>query len=218
MELSERLKTIRQQRHLTQATVAEQLNVSRKTVSSWETGRSTANLDDLRSLATLYDVSLATLLGEETPSTATTPSPYRSRLIRYKRWGYFSKYAYFCNVLLTMIALILLVLPFHLQHLLLVPLLALTLVVIILCEQRWQTITTNRPLVWKLMLVTPLLFLILFGTGYLLNGYVYHSLAFMHQSANWIGLLLLAVTTTSGALMTIIFPLKRLTVKQHPSV
>ncbi|USS86186.1 helix-turn-helix domain-containing protein [Fructilactobacillus cliffordii] len=218
MELADRLKTIRQDRQLTQAEVAQQLNVSRKTVSSWENGRSTASLDDLRSLATLYHVSVAEFLDEQPQEQNHSASPYRNRLIRYKRWGYFSKYAYYCNVLLTGLALVLLVLPFTVTKLLIVPPLVLTLVIIILCEQRWQTITTNRPFLWKLVLVTPILLLILFATGYLLNGYVYHSLAFMHQTANWMGLLLLAITTTAGVLMTIIFPLKRLTVKRSTSV
>ncbi|USS85709.1 helix-turn-helix domain-containing protein [Fructilactobacillus myrtifloralis] len=214
MELAQRLKAARTQQHLTQQEVAAHMHVSRKTVSSWETGRSTANLDVLHELADLYQVDLPTLLGEPAPSQTTTTHRYRDRFIRYKRWGYFSKYAYFGTVSFTMLGLLLLVLPYRGTSLLLVPPLVLTLGIIILYEQNWWTITTNRPLLWKLGVVTPVLFVTLYLTGYLLNQYVYHSPAFMHTPANWLGLLLLAGTVTAGALMTIIFPLKRLTVRR----
>ena len=49
----------------TQDQLAEFLNVTRQTVSSWETGRSEPDLDTLKSLSDILDTDVSALLGEE---------------------------------------------------------------------------------------------------------------------------------------------------------
>jgi CYTH domain-containing protein/transcriptional regulator with XRE-family HTH domain len=56
------LYKLRKDNMLTQRYVAHQLNVTDKAVSKWETGKSKPNLDKLRLLSTLYNVSMEELL------------------------------------------------------------------------------------------------------------------------------------------------------------
>ncbi|MET1014182.1 MAG: helix-turn-helix transcriptional regulator [Paenisporosarcina sp.] len=65
MEIGSKLKKARLEKKLTQENVANILNVSRSTISSWEVGRSYPDLDNLVSISDLYDVSLDNLLRED---------------------------------------------------------------------------------------------------------------------------------------------------------
>lgn len=56
------LKQLRMERSLTQETVAQQLHVTRQTVSSYESGRTQPDLDTLIRLAQVYQVELETIL------------------------------------------------------------------------------------------------------------------------------------------------------------
>ena len=60
------IKELRKEKKLTQEQLAEQFNVSRRTVSRWETGRNLPELDILIEMADYYEVELRELLnGEE---------------------------------------------------------------------------------------------------------------------------------------------------------
>ncbi len=59
------LYQLRKENNLTQRFVAYQLNVSDKAVSKWEMGKSKPDLDKLKSLSVLYNVSLNELLEKE---------------------------------------------------------------------------------------------------------------------------------------------------------
>ena len=59
------LKTLRREKALTQEQLAEALNVSRRTVSRWETGSNLPDLDLLVEMADLYGVELRELLNGE---------------------------------------------------------------------------------------------------------------------------------------------------------
>ena len=62
MSFSENLQYIRSREHVTQEQLAEQLNVSRQSVSKWESGASFPEMDTLLRLCELYHVNLDTLL------------------------------------------------------------------------------------------------------------------------------------------------------------
>ena len=62
MSLGEKLKEARATHKFTQQAVAEQVNVSRQTISSWETGKSYPDLDSLITLSNLYGISLDVLI------------------------------------------------------------------------------------------------------------------------------------------------------------
>ena len=59
------LKELRTEKELTQEQLAEALNVSRRTVSRWETGSNMPDLDLLVEMADLYQVDLRELLNGE---------------------------------------------------------------------------------------------------------------------------------------------------------
>lgn len=60
--LGTQLKQVRTQHKLTQQAVADELHVSRQTISSWETGNSYPDVPNLINLSNLYQVSLDTLI------------------------------------------------------------------------------------------------------------------------------------------------------------
>lgn len=67
MKLHEKLYQLRKEKGLTQAELAERLEVSRQSVSNWEVGTTTPSTKRLRDLSQLYDVPLDYLLNEDSP-------------------------------------------------------------------------------------------------------------------------------------------------------
>ena len=59
------LKELRKQKGITQEELAEQLNVSGRTVSRWETGNNMPDISILIELAELYDVSIPEIVNGE---------------------------------------------------------------------------------------------------------------------------------------------------------
>ncbi len=64
MSIGENLSRARKNKGISQEAVAEQLNVSRQSVSLWETDQNQPSLDNLTSLSDLYGVSVSVLLGQ----------------------------------------------------------------------------------------------------------------------------------------------------------
>lgn len=62
------IKQLRKEKGLTQEQLAEQLNVSRRTVSRWETGSNLPDLDILIEMADYYEVEIRELLNGERKS------------------------------------------------------------------------------------------------------------------------------------------------------
>ncbi len=86
MSFGENFKFVRQQKHLTQAAVAEELHVARQTISSWENGRSYPDIGMLVQISTVYDLSLDYLLKEDLSmlkhyEVQTTTSRRQQRLL-----------------------------------------------------------------------------------------------------------------------------------------
>ena len=74
MTLGEKIARLRTDRGMSQGALAEALEVSRQSVSKWETDGSVPELDKLVNLAKLFDVTLDELvMGEETPRRDTPP-------------------------------------------------------------------------------------------------------------------------------------------------
>ena len=69
MNLGERLFELRKTKNLTQDDVAEKLNVTRQTVSKWETNQSTPDFDKIVPLCELYEISPNELLTGEKQET-----------------------------------------------------------------------------------------------------------------------------------------------------
>ena len=64
MIISKMLKEKRNEYELTQEQLSEKIFVSRKTISNWETGKTTPDIDSLIRLADLFNLSLDNLLLE----------------------------------------------------------------------------------------------------------------------------------------------------------
>ena len=65
MDLGEKLYELRKSKNLTQDDVAEKINVTRQTVSKWETNQSTPDFDKILPLCELYEISADELLKGE---------------------------------------------------------------------------------------------------------------------------------------------------------
>ena len=64
-KIGEFLKTLRKENNLTQDDLADKMNVSRRTVSRWETGSNLPDLSILVELADLYDVDMREIFNGE---------------------------------------------------------------------------------------------------------------------------------------------------------
>lgn len=67
MELSDNILQLRKALGLSQEQLAEQVGVSRQSISKWETGQSVPELDKLVALSRVFGVSTDTLLGNAAP-------------------------------------------------------------------------------------------------------------------------------------------------------
>lgn len=72
--IGERLYQLRRSRGMSQEQLAEQIGVSRQTISKWEGGLSTPDLPKLIALADCFEVTLDVLVREENP-TVTENEP-----------------------------------------------------------------------------------------------------------------------------------------------
>ena len=62
MELRDKLILLRKEKELSQADLAEILNVSRQAISRWEVGTSVPSMDNLSALSRLYNVSVDSVM------------------------------------------------------------------------------------------------------------------------------------------------------------
>ena len=65
MNLSENLKKIRKENNLSQEQLAEKLNVSRQSVSKWESGQAYPEMDKVLQICQLFSVSVDDLLNQD---------------------------------------------------------------------------------------------------------------------------------------------------------
>lgn len=63
MQIQENIKKYRVAKQLTQEDLAEKLNVSRQTISKWEQGINEPNIDTIKELCVIFDVSIDEFLG-----------------------------------------------------------------------------------------------------------------------------------------------------------
>lgn len=61
-QVGRNIKKFREKKGMTQEEMAEQLNVTRQTVSSWETGRTEPDIETLESIAATLDVTVEELI------------------------------------------------------------------------------------------------------------------------------------------------------------
>lgn len=81
MNLAERIKNARLNKHYTQKDLAELINVKSTTVSGWELGRNEPSIDTLKKLATKLDVSFDYLAGVSSHSNANASNADLDKLL-----------------------------------------------------------------------------------------------------------------------------------------
>ncbi len=68
MEFHNKMYTLRKQKGLSQEELANRLNVSRQTVSKWEVGDSTPDMEKLIAISDLFEISLDELVMDKAPT------------------------------------------------------------------------------------------------------------------------------------------------------
>ncbi len=79
MEFNEKLKELRIKNNLTQEDLAEKLHISRQSISKWEQGINEPNIEMLKKLSVIFDVSINELLAEEEKNVTTKEEKNRAR-------------------------------------------------------------------------------------------------------------------------------------------
>ena len=86
MTLAEKILSLRTQRGMSQDDLAEKMEVSRQSVSKWETAQSTPDLDKIIKLANLFGVTVDELVRDgEAPQPPEPPQPQVIYVEREKR-------------------------------------------------------------------------------------------------------------------------------------
>ena len=65
MALYEKLKAIRKQAGMSQEQLAEKLNVSRQAVTKWETNTGIPDIENIKAISALFDISIDELLSNQ---------------------------------------------------------------------------------------------------------------------------------------------------------
>ncbi|MQS75847.1 helix-turn-helix domain-containing protein [Companilactobacillus halodurans] len=85
MELSQQLKKYRKKTNLTQKELAMKLNVSDKTISSWETGRTYPDISSLINLSSILNISLDEFLKGDAETVDKIDKDLKLKGV-YKKW------------------------------------------------------------------------------------------------------------------------------------
>lgn len=80
MNFNNKLYDLRKKKGLSQEELANRLNVSRQTVSKWEVGDSTPDMERLIAISDLFEISLDELVLDKAPKSAPEAQPSRSEL------------------------------------------------------------------------------------------------------------------------------------------
>ncbi|HRR75381.1 MAG TPA: helix-turn-helix transcriptional regulator [Ruminococcus sp.] len=75
MDFNNKLYELRKQKGLSQEELANRLNVSRQTISKWEVGDSTPDMEKLIAISDLFEISLDELVLDKAPEPASAPAP-----------------------------------------------------------------------------------------------------------------------------------------------
>lgn len=87
MELKDKLSSLRSENGLTQLALAEKMDVSRQTISRWESGEAIPSSDNLRRLSELYGISVGYLMSndaEQRPA-AVAERPEKAEKYRWRK-------------------------------------------------------------------------------------------------------------------------------------
>ena len=78
MTFAEKLKSLRKQASMSQEQSAEKLGVSRQAVTKWETDTGIPDLENIKSISSLFDISIDELLSNEKASQKNSEHLFES--------------------------------------------------------------------------------------------------------------------------------------------
>lgn len=78
MDFNNKLYELRKQKGFSQEELANRLNVSRQTISKWEVGESTPDMEKLVAISDLFEVSLDELVLDKVPKAEATEQVVKS--------------------------------------------------------------------------------------------------------------------------------------------
>lgn len=152
MEFTYKLKEIRKYYSLTQENLAEQLNVSRKTVSSWETGRNYPDIETLLKISNNYKVSLNDLLNDDKELVEL----YKDESKAKSKNNAVNKVSYILNIVLLFLSYLNLNNPWHFRVPLFTFLILTNVIVWIITNDGWKDWKSKSKSIW----ITSILFFI----------------------------------------------------------
>ncbi len=87
MNLAEKIYTLRTERNLSQGDLAEMLDLSRQSISKWETGTAVPELENLRKMCEIFEISMDELTMQEREEVKK-PAPITTTLSHSEIVGY----------------------------------------------------------------------------------------------------------------------------------
>lgn len=124
-----KLKELRLEKKITQEKLAQELNVSRKTISSWETGRNTPDFQTIQKLCAFYEISMHDMM--ENPEDFIHEKNEKPKFD-------IVKFSYYLNILLLILSFINSFEPFGIRLLFVTPILIINLIVYKINYQNWK--------------------------------------------------------------------------------
>lgn len=87
MDFAKKVRYLRENAGFSQGDVADRLDVTRPTVSNWESGRARPRLNKLTELAELFDTTVADLMGEDASEAAISGTSRMVPLLGFAHMG-----------------------------------------------------------------------------------------------------------------------------------
>lgn len=134
MNLAEKLKDNRQKNKLTQDQIAKKLHVSRKTISSWETGRNTPDITTLKKICSIYNLNLTSLLSDDNDASELSNKKNKHKNIKKS----IHKCSYVINVLLLLLSFLNFFIPYGHRLIWVTPLLIINILVYRQTYPNWK--------------------------------------------------------------------------------
>ncbi|WP_353989652.1 helix-turn-helix transcriptional regulator [Pediococcus argentinicus] len=170
MNISEKLKKCRLDNNMTQADVAEKLNVSRKSISGWENNRNYPDISNLVTISKLYNISLDDLLDDD-----RIVQHYKMQTKINHSNRYITTFFYIMNIVFLLLGYIELFKLFNI-NIILIPLLLLVNTVLLLIHyDNWHNLSNKKPMI-KItltfilhLIVGAIIFEFALGYGFVIN-------------------------------------------------
>lgn len=127
-----KLKELRLEKKITQEKLAQELNVSRKTISSWETGRNTPDFQTIQKLFAFYEISMHDMM--------ENPEDFIHEKNEKPKFNIL-KFSYYLNIFLLTLSSINSFEPFGIRLSFITPLLIINLIVYKVNYPNWKVKT-----------------------------------------------------------------------------